>query len=234
MSIVAETVTVAWDYTMADVDRMARKIAKFTYYVNSFVPYDDRVEDAWYGIVECLYAAGTEAPSTGELIEAGARAVRAQSDQRVQSHGIAGRPGYGTAERIAGFDKYWRRVASVEEDFTDRIAERLALPQMLALLEDDEYEVLMAKATLGSERAAMTSLGMTRSTFQRRLASARSKMIAAWVSPETPRKRVMPGDDRCAAGHLKETHGFQLDGYGWRCRICLRNDQRRWKARNRV
>ena len=230
MGDVAEIATVAWGYTMADIERLARRVANGS---KSFgvgaICSNDRREEAWCGIVERLYSA-TEYPAPAVLLEAGREAVSKQLSARDQSHGLRsdGEGGHGP-----GFMKYWRTVSSSSDDFTDGLAERLALPQVLALLTDVEYEAIMARAAHATLEQGAAALGIPTRTLRKRLDRARTKVTAAWLAPETPRAKPTRGADVCKYGHSRAEHGYRTSADAWVCRICARNKHRRLRARGR-
>lgn len=231
MTAVAEVATLAWGYTLDDVNRLARQAASATRSRGGTAFGQDRYEEAWCGIVEKLYEA-TEHPERRDLFVAGYEAVSAQWTQHMQSHQAR----WVNGEPITGpnFEKYWRPITSAsDDDFTDRVAERLALPQLLSLLTDLEYEALMAKSVHDKPEDAARALGIDRTTLYRRVKSAREKILTAWYAPETPHEHKV--GETCGSGHSRAEHGIQYvrkDGsLTWHCRICKRNNKRRRAAK---
>lgn len=238
MGDVAEIATVAWGYTMADIDRIAKSVARYSGNVSWLGDrgFGERVDAAWFGIAERLYDidAYPDEPAERDLFIAGRIAVNQQEQQDRQAHGINKSDDF---KERKSFGTYWRTVAAPTEDFTDRIAERLALPQALKLLELEEYEAIAALAAFGTYRAASEALGIGENLLWKRISSARRTIIAAWIAPETPPEKPKPGTT-CRAGHPRAEHGFQekisADGRtAWRCRICRRKSIRRADAAHR-
>ena len=82
---VAEVATVAWDYTMADLEAFARKAARLA---NAPVmSREDAADTAWHGIVEALYTA-TEKPTPHQLIGAGVTIVQRERRDWYRHHGV--------------------------------------------------------------------------------------------------------------------------------------------------
>lgn len=216
MTSVAETATLVHGFTMADVDRASGIAANL--HRTSYWSYDDRYETAWMAIVEHLYA-NAELPDR-DLVRVGNAAISKARNDELRHHGV---DRYG--EPAAKAERYWRAVAG-EEPFADRVTERVALRQALATLTADEYEALVALASLGDQASAYNYLGVSRAQFQRRLRSARQKVNIVWVAPETPRDlSENKGDGCCKYGHPLEGDNLYISSEGrQRCRTCRRRD----------
>lgn len=232
---VGEIATLAWGYTMADVDRLARRCASGTMsFGASMIPVVDRREDAWFGIVERLYSC-MEHPAVPELLEAGRNAISRSLGAHEHHHGLKWTDaGYAPARN---FTKYWNAAAGThDDDFTDRVAERLALPQVLFLLTPREYEVLSVKAAAPDDATAIEVLGISRKNFYLHLRNARAKILEAWLAPETPLKKIAQGGDKCQSGHLYAEHGYFTTNKAGKeirqCRICKRLTNRRSNRRD--
>ncbi|MDE0776384.1 MAG: hypothetical protein OSB43_08940, partial [Nocardioides sp.] len=137
-------------------------------------------------------------------------------------------------DHAPAYSKYWLPVTGGNNDdgFSDRIAEKLALPKLLDELDDDQYEVVVALAAHGSQVSAARSLGLSKQTFNRRLLDARDVMAAAWFQPDTPPRKIKPGNDAyCRHGHARDEHSHRDSRGSWVCRPCSRASQRRHTAR---
>lgn len=227
---VAETATLVHGFTMADLDKAAKKAAA-TNSSFSLLQWEDRYDAAWMAIVESLYAA-IERPTFRELVLVGLKAVSSENHAHRSTHGLGG------AHRRDGdvspsFKTYWTRRG--DSDFTDAIAERLALRTVLGLLDGRQYEVIVALAVHGTQEKAAQALGIHPLTVNRRVKAARRIMIDAWFAPETPPDTSIRSRDAetCRYGHSRAEHSFVRpnDG-GIRCRVCERNRSRRRKARS--
>lgn len=231
MTAVAETATLVHGYTMADVDRAAAKAAASNS-SRSPLPWEDRYEAAWMGIVEALYSA-TAHVDFPALVLVGLKAVSDESHAYRQAHGMAGASKRDGVPSVS-FSKYWSTRGS-DRDFTDDIAERLAIPAVLSLLTADEYQAIAALAAHGTQERAARALGMHPLKLHARVKSARHRIIQAWLAPETPRDTSIRSrdSDTCRYGHSRAEHSFVRpnDG-GIRCRICERNRDRRRAARS--
>lgn len=228
MSTVAQTATLAHGYTMADIDGCTRSAMNISYR-SWMLEWNDRWETAWDGIVVHLYRADA-APTRHELVTAGLNALGAMADAYWHHHGINPR----TREMGANVARFWLApVGGQLADFTDSIAERLALPQVLAVLTDLEYEAIAALAAHGSNTAAAAALGITTKTFSARVNAARRRFVETWLDHETP-PRAADLTQTCRAGHPRDDeNGYVINGgRHWRCRTCGRARDRKRKALN--
>jgi hypothetical protein len=242
MSMLAETATLAHGFTMAEIERIARSAA----YIKASRNLDDSdaYEAAWYGVVERLYA-NPERPEKQELIWAGIRAIEYVVYSDMSTHGVT-RTHY---EAAPNFLRYWGVPQTQPEhqsvhlpirgfvDFTDGVVERMALPQVLGLLTAVEYEAVATLAAHSSVTAAARALNVNRNALAARLDSARRRILAVWLAPETPVTRPRAGDEaRCTNGHLREgntvTYTYATQTIR-RCRLCARSSSRRTNARKR-
>lgn len=227
MSATAETATIAWGYTLGDLDRCVYSALRATWY-----PGADREEDrdaAWFAAVELLYAA-TERPAWEALLSVACNAVRTARATRRRHHGIGD-----DLEPTPNFRKFWGFAGHgnrTADDFTDHLVERLALPQVLALLTDREYQIVTAVAALGSQAAAATALGIGRPAVNKTLRRARERILAAWFEHETPHAWTGRGDDQvCRYGHDRATHSYRSARGDWICTICRLTHERRRRRR---
>ncbi|HWI43271.1 MAG TPA: hypothetical protein VNS81_06595 [Nocardioides sp.] len=234
MSEVAEVAEVRWGYTMDDIDRLTRRVFNKTRYSYLF-DHNDHVGAAWFGIVEHLFSA-VEQPSDYDLIKAGTDRVGAESVANRSFYGIA--DGAVVAPRLA---MYWGlstkrtrgRQTGGSDGFTDRIAEREALPQVLAVLNTDLYEAIVTLAAYGNMSEAAKALGMEYRVFNKRIARARAKIIQAWFAPEHPPQLGNGYGDTCRAGHPRAEHSFRNERGVNVCRLCKQAAHRRYYYRNR-
>jgi len=224
---VGDIATLAWGYTMADVDTLTRRAYNKAKNGAGIIAIVDRWEAAWFGIVEHLYAVD-ERPEPDELVKAGAHAVREAARECLQSHGLR----EGGNQRGSHFERYWRSVNASEDDFTERLAERLALPQVLGQLTDKEYEAISALAVHGSNVRAAAALGVGTAAQTGNVLRARRKILEAWFSPETPRQFAHKSPDACRYGHARAEYGRRNAAGAWECLRCRRtNHVRAYYAR---
>ncbi|GAA1977473.1 hypothetical protein GCM10009798_43360 [Nocardioides panacihumi] len=192
MSYVAETATLAWDYTMADVESLAWKAVNGTKSFGQVTSLSDRHETAWHAIVVWLYES-REHPRAHDLIRAGRDAIYAEQAQWRQMYqkqsGNTGR----------AFARYWSPIRSTSDGFSDHLADVLSLPVVLALLNASEYEAIVALAAYGSQPEAAKALGIRTGTLQVRIHRARAKINQAWFAPETPPRAIGHGSLKQAA-----------------------------------
>lgn len=131
------------------------------------------------------------------------------------------------------FLQYWLPITAPMSDFTDRIVEREALPQVLSKLTPREYEAIATLAAYGSQKAAAEALGLTSRAFGMRLWNARMRLWRFWFEHETPPPRSRTSATTCRYGHLKAEHGF-IDNHGTVAyRRCARLGTNKHYGRNR-
>lgn len=228
MSMVAETATLAHGFTMADVEALTRT-ASWGSTRGRMLDASDRWDYAWHAIVEHLYTT-EQRPTNVELVRVGMNALQAVVAENLHHHGS----NLHTFEVGPQFGKYWLPVAGTGEDFTDRLIERMALPQVLGQLTAGEYEAIAALAVHGSQPAAADALGITISAMSMRLRTARQRILTVWLEGETPpRVRKADLEKVCRNGHDRATHSDKDEQGNWRCRRCQRNGARRRSARER-
>lgn len=230
MTMVAETATLAWGYTMADVSRAAR-VATSKHFRSRSLDTTDREEAAWHGVVVELYHdQRREAPTFYELLSAGMRALDREVAAHQQHHGWE----RNKSQPAPKFQRYWLPVRSSPDDgFSDRICETMALADVLGALTNEQYEAIATLAAFNNDVAgAAAALGLKYHCFYYRVLSGRRKITAAWYDDETP-VTSRPVGETCRVGHARADHGRQLPDGRWQCRVCSRAANRRRAARTR-
>jgi DNA-directed RNA polymerase specialized sigma24 family protein len=226
MSTVAEIAELAHGYSMARVDDIAKYSVRSYPRSLAVLGYEDRYDTAYLAVVEHLYSV-QEVPDWRDLRNAAHDALRDACGAWYQSHGVNDM----TMEQRPSFHQYWLPVVAGLSDFTDRVAERLALPQVLATLTPAHYEALAALAVHGSNTAAAAAIGIKPAVFNNRIQKARQAAIAAWFDHEQPPKKP----DRataCKQGHLWSEHGVENPDGTKRCRLCCRERSRNTRRRS--
>lgn len=145
--------------------------------------WHDRYDVAWSAIAEAVCAAA-EAPSPGDLVQAGRDALYAAVRATVSAHGhyVGGRDadrGFGSSPAFA---RYW---TFPPVSFEAVVVERLALRAVMAALPDMARHVLATSAAVGPDLAP--ALGVPAKRAARWLREARSAALALWHDHETPR-----------------------------------------------
>lgn len=219
-TLVAQTAEVRWGYTMDDIDRLARRVYNRTR-SNYLFDQSDRYSAAWFGIVESLFES-VEQPTPWNLIEAGTKRVTEESNLNRNFYGYRADMPDKQAPR---FVTYWRRGG--QSDFTDRIAEREALPKVLAVLNTTLYEAIITLAAFGNMKEAARALGISDKAFEHRIKRARTALIEAWFAPEHPPVKGNGYGDTCRAGHSRAEHSFKNARGQNVCRLCDRAARRR-------
>ena len=230
MSTVADNIAITWNYTLADIESMSwRAVRLATRNGWQMLNSEDAHDAAWHAIAEQLYRYQTVEPDHWELVKAGASAIQEEWATNQRHHGYNRAAGGFGAE----FIKCWVtpiRSYAHDDGFSDRMCERLALPQVLDALTDQEHQTLVTLAAFGTQRAAATALGISEALMGRRVKGARAHALEVWFSPEIPpRSRTFNDLDHCAHGHSRE-HSYRDNRGGLICRMCKRNADRRTRA----
>lgn len=230
MTIVAETAELAHGFSMRDVERIAGASVRNTRRYVKWMEPSEQYELAWFAIVELIYTT-PDKPATLDMIHAGQKAITAEHERYLADHGVD-RDTLGPKVNHA---KYWAHVAGPTPDFTEAIAERIALPQVLAALTVEQYEVLAAVAASGSNAMAAEALGISLSGLNRHLKEARERIIRLWMEGESPWVlRQIDLDKECKSGHPRSVYLHVDPKSGIRmCRRCLTLNARRRRARTR-
>lgn len=230
MSIVAETATLAHGLTMDVVQRLAGSAVRSARRYVSSMDSRDQYELAWMAIVELIYTRGDK-PTTLDMIDAGQKAIKNEYKRQLADHGVD----KDTLGAKVNHGKYWASVAGPTPDFTEAIAERIALPQVLGALTADQYEALAAVAVYGNQRVAADALGISDALLKNRLNKARDRIIRLWMEGESPWVlRKVDFDKECKAGHQREGNTYINKKTGHRmCRRCLTLNARRQVAAGR-
>lgn len=252
MTYVAEVVTVAWDYTMADINRLSR-IAARRHGLSYRLDLSEREETAWHGVVEELFVS-PEFPGEYRLIAAGMRALDRLVSEERHHHGAtlvgiswsrsdfdngfqaieSGRSSYDPSDQKAhapNFMKYWlppRRQTEWDDGFSDHLLDLLMLPDALATLTQEQYEAIVTLAAFDNVVGeAAAALGLKYHGFYYRVQAARKQIIAYWFEDdEQPVKRK--AGETCRSGHSRAEHGVRQPSGVWSCRACKQS----WRNRN--
>jgi hypothetical protein len=186
-------------WTLPEIHDLARKAAMANRWLVS--DFTIRYEAAWDGIIDELLAA-KERPSGHDLAAAGKGAVsRGLLKDYSRTHGVANRDlaaGAGSAPRFAA---YWFERDG--EGFDERVAERVALGQVMAAVGARHAGFLEALAAAPDTRSAAEALGISRGSFSAYVSQARDAFEALWYAPETP-PRGRRSQSRYAPGAVNE------------------------------
>lgn len=210
-----------------DIDRFARLAARTSR--TKVADYDTRADLAWSAIAERAF---TDPEATKEvLVRVGQDAIDKDTEQRFQMYGRAK-----DGEMGARFAAYW--VGS-DEGFADRLTDRIAVSQVLAVLPDTEFAAITAVANCYTYQAAAASLGIAETALMTRISKARKRLRRHWFSPETPpphtmfgcderAQRIKPRRTHCADGHeFTPENTYERRHGGIVCRTCQQLKSRR-------
>lgn len=191
----APSPVVAHGYTMRDLDRLAATAC--TYDRSMASDATTRYEIAWSAIAEALCTAD-EPPQWHDLFTIGWRAIYAEVREMRHLFGQRDKDGTNEVASSQRFRQYWT-LPPVRPD--EGIAERMAVPQVLAVLTETEREAVVALAVHDDYQAAADSLGLKYTAFTVRMSSARKRFRAHWYAPETA--PPVKGTDRRVGSRTK-------------------------------
>lgn len=200
---------IAHGYTMRDLDRLAASAC--TYDRSMASDTTTRYETAWSAIAEALCST-EEPPEWHDLFTVGWRAIYAEVREMRHLFGQRDKDGTNEVASSQRFRQYWTLPPERPEE---GIAERMAVPQILAALTDTERAAVIALAVHDDYQAAADALGIKYTTMTMRMSSARKKFRAHWYAPETA--PPVKGTDRRVGSRTQalRTHcrnGHELSG----------------------
>lgn len=206
MSLDAPT---AHGYTMRDLHKLAA--AACTYDRSMASDATTRYDVAWSAIAEALCAA-EDAPAWHDLFTIGWRAIYAEVREMRHMFGHRDRDGTNEVASSQRFRQYWTLPPHRPEE---GIAERMAVPQIMATLTETERAAVVALATHDDYQRAADALGISYTALTVRMSSARRRFRAHWYAPETA--PPVKGTDRRVGPHTQRlrTHcrnGHELSG----------------------
>lgn len=177
-----------WGWTLAEVHDLARSAALSNRWLVS--DFTIRFEAAFDGIVDEILAADRK-PSRRDLQAAGKGAIsRGLLKDFCHTYGVAERDltaGVASAPRFAA---YW--LGERGDGFEERVAERVALGQVMAAMSPKHVATLEALAATGDLRSAAVAAGVSHGAFKMRASEATRAFEARWYSPEAPPRRRGP------------------------------------------
>lgn len=197
---------VAHGYTMRDLDRLAA--AACVYDRSMASDATTRYDVAWSAIAEALCAA-EEPPERHELITVGWRAIYAEVREMRHMFGHRDKDGTNEVASSQRFRQYWTLPPERPEEGA---AERMAVPQVLAVLKEHERDAVVALAVHNDYQAAADALGIKYSTFTQRMTTARRTFRTYWYAPETA--PPVKGTDRRVGSRSRELPKFCRGGKG--------------------
>lgn len=189
----AGTQEIRHGYTLDDAYRIARYVVRTNMWHRA-MDTPDRLEAAWYAVVELLYSAD-QAPSGNDLIWAGNRAIDRLVRDEYHSHGVPGRDWMAGKCSAPNFQRYWWLSMLPAPSCENRVVERQALRQIWPRLTPRQRDALTALASTGDYQLAAGAMGVTLGTFNVQISKARKVFFALWHEGESP-SRVWGTDRR--------------------------------------
>ena len=175
------SLTIAHDYTIRELDALARSVVMNNRTWWPAGDRDDLYAAAWHGIVEHLCEAD-EPPTRRDLLEAGRRALVDDVKATMRHHG-ARRDSSNNGQKYA---MYWEWAGRATPSPEHGIIERLALEQILSALTPRQREAFAALAAAGDYPEAARLLDIADQTLRSLLGRARTAFRELWHEGETP------------------------------------------------
>ncbi len=146
-------------YTLADANRLS-VIAVRNAWGHQRADYDERLEIAWFAVIEHIYSA-EERPEVSHLLRAATRAIHSQAHQEHRFRGLTGTDG----GIRAGFECFWWSAAGHGASPEGRVTERIAVQQIWPLLRPRYQRVFAALAVYEDYRLAAGAVGKSYKGF---------------------------------------------------------------------
>jgi hypothetical protein len=171
-------------YMLRDMERLARAAVRRDVWHQS-LPLSDRLDTAWFAIVEHLYSCD-ERPAEASLIRAAWSALRDETDDDWHTHGVSRTNTVYEGDHVMpNFVRYWasgRYTPSPEE----QIVELVAFHQIWAALPQQHQIALSALAEHNDYGKAAESLGKRRGALTEQISRARQNFLVLWHEGEKP------------------------------------------------
>jgi hypothetical protein len=183
-------------YTLSQVSALSVVAVKRELW-HQVADFDERLQIAWYAIVEHIYTAD-EPPQVRDVILAGFRAISGEVEKTRRFYGLDAKDRY--AGTTAGFERYWWFAGQAAPSPEGKVTERVALAQIWPRLRPLHQQVLAALAAYDDYELAAKSLGKSRKTFTTQVGQARRAFLALWHEGEAPSRpwgvdrRISPAD----------------------------------------
>lgn len=151
--------------------------------------FSERLQIAWFAIVEHIYAA-EDRPEVSHLLRAATRAIHGQAHQERRFRGVRDAEG----GIRAGFECFWWSCAGHTASPERSVTERIALQQIWPLLRPRYQKAFTALAVYEDYRLAADAVGKSYKAFVLEISRARRAFLALWHEGETPSRPW--GNDR--------------------------------------
>lgn len=177
-------------YTLDHLHHIARRAVSAS--IARAMNYTDRLEAAWFGVIEHLYTSD-ERPSPLALVQAGEAAISRMIRNEHHHYGYAGRDTYAGPESAVNYQRYWWTTPTPSPE--NRVVDHVSLWQIWERLSDKHREVLATLSAVGDYQTAADHLGITVGTFNVHVSKARNAFFELWHEGEEP-SRVWGTDRR--------------------------------------
>ena len=207
--------------SVGQIDNASRTAALHCW--SQLLPMDERFQVAWQAIAEAA-ASNDERLRYNAMIQIGKEAIDDEARAWGRHHGRS------NARSFQAFwlDRYELDAANTQ--FEDRLVDKVALAQVMAVLPSRMSTALIALSISGDLAGAAQLLGQHYDTVTRNVRDARRAIYAMWFEGDTPPsppidRRVesyrQPRADQCPQGHdLTADNVYRLGRTGRTCRTC--------------
>jgi hypothetical protein len=167
-------------YTFNELRRIAERATVYCRWADR-LPYPERLDIAWAGIIDHLTSCDTP-PQPFEMYQAAQRAIGSASDSELREHGL--RHGPNGLYVTPRFEIYWTPKPAPAADAT--VVDRIALWQIWATLRPLHQMALLALAAHGDYTTAAQAIGYPYGSFACLISEARAEFFALWHQDEAP------------------------------------------------
>lgn len=200
-------------YTLTKIDHLARLAVWRDRWARA-MDIADRVEAAWYAIVEHLLTYD-ERPEPYDLVGIGMQATNELVRDHMRTHGRPTNDFWAGEEAMPNYQRYWLTTPTPSPE--GRIVERMTLQQIMPSLSPRQREALLTLAATGDYDQAAAAMGIEKGTYRVTVSMARRRFFELWHEGETPSRqwrtdrRVRSRDGRDHLGRQRLTV-FQVEG----------------------
>lgn len=170
-----------YGYTLAVIQELT-SAAVHNERFNTYRDHAERMDIAWSGIVEYLYAS-EEPPTRRELMLAGMDAINSFFKTEQRHHGI---PQDRRSDFGVNYEKYWETFSRPTPSPEERVVERIALVQVWEALTPTAKAAFTALAAWEDYELAAKAVNRTPRQFYSQVSYSRRLFLELWHDGELP------------------------------------------------
>jgi hypothetical protein len=167
-------------HTVSQVSRLAVEAVRRLRWVRAF-DFDESLLAAHHAMIVHLYTT-PDPPDTDTLVHIGMRGASRRRLSEMTQHGLP------TSAKGDGsrFLTYWDAVTADTHSAVAQVTDHIALHQIWNALDQDDRDVLLARATCATPAEAARRLGVTANQYHHRMRQARLRFRALWHEGQAP------------------------------------------------